>query len=170
MIVANFGQYLSSLALLWCGFLLLSRITRSTKLARHSFLSFVLRTFKKLVLILAIITTSALILFVVDVKEVLSFARQAVGKDIELLLRDCIDIVFNTRSFFTVIQICINSLLVISTVICEVAMFVGHLACLCIVLLRHAQRATKVLPQKQQSAQTFTTNAYNYQRKYFIRA
>ena len=170
MIVANFGQYLSSLALLWCGFLLLSRITREANLARHSFLSFVLRSFKKLVLALAIVTTSALVVFACDVKEVLAFVRDSVGEDIELFLRDCIQLIFNTRSFFTVIQICINTLIAFSTVIFEISMFVGHLAYLCLVLLHTEQRATKVLPKKQQTAQTFTTNVYNYQRKYFIRA
>ncbi len=170
MAVVNFGQYLSILAILWGGFLLLSRIKRDLSATKIPHLSFVLDYLCKMVKWLAIFSTGAVMTSFFDVKGALSVVRESIGAEIEFLLRECIDILFNTRSFFAVFQILVNGIVVLSTTFCGAAVFLGNLAYLCFVLLTHASHPTKVFAQQTISAQAFSTNAYNFQRKYFIRA
>ena len=170
MAVVNFGQYLSILAILWGGLLLLSRIKREFFATKIPHLSVVLEFLCKIVKWLAIFSTGALLTCFFDVKGALSIVRESIGCEIELFLRELIDVLFNTRSFFAVFQILVNGVVVLSTTFCSAALLLGNLAYLCFVILKHASRATKVFAKQTISAQAYTTNAYNFQRKYFIRA
>lgn len=170
MAVVNFGQYLSILAILWGGLLLLTRIKREFSATKIPHLSVVLDYLCKIVKWLAIFSTGALLTCFFDVKGALSIVRESIGCEIELFLRELIDVLFNTRSFFAVFQILVNGVVVLSTTFCSAALLLGNLAYLCFVILKHASRATKVFAKQTISAQAYTTNAYNFQRKYFIRA
>lgn len=170
MLVVNFGQYLLVLAVLWGGYLLLSLTQRGLQISSVPFLKTALAFLRKVVLYLAVLVSFAIVLLLGDLKQILAYLRESVGEQMETFLRNGIEVLFNTRSFFAVTQILIHGFIAFSTTICGTAMLVSQLVCLCVLVLRYAQRPTKQLPQKQQFAQTTTLNIYNHQRKYFIRA
>ncbi len=169
MIIANFGQHLLLLAIIWGGFALLTMLKRNYSLTTP-FLSRLLRIVKNVVLIVALLASIAVFMLLTDIKEALSFACEVVGKDIELFLRNVIEVLFNTRSFFVVIKMLIAGFVAFSTTICGTAVLVTNLVCLCTLLLRSTGKSTKTAVRQQQTVSTVTNNIFNYQRKYFIRA
>ncbi len=170
MALVNIGQYLSTLAIIWGGFLLLTRIKRAFTTSKIPHLSFVLGFLAKVVKLLAIVSTVTMLTCFLDVKDVLSTIRESISAELETFLREIIDVLFNTRSFFTVFQIVVDGVVVVSATFCSVVVFLGNLAYLCLVLIKRASRPTKLIAEQAHSVQAFSTNAYNFQRKYFIRA
>ena len=170
MALVNIGQNLLTLAIIWGGLLLLTRICRAFASSKIPYLSFALNFLRKIVKLLAIFSTGVVLVCFLDVKEILATIRESISAELEMFLREIIDVLFDTRSFLAIFQIVVDGVVVVSAIFCTVVVFLGNLAYLCLVILRCSNRPAKVFAQQTHSAQAFTTNAYNFQRKYFIRA
>lgn len=170
MFVFQFEQYLLTLAILWGGYVLLTFAKKLVQQSGFPFLNFVMQIIHKVVLVMAVLTSCALMMTSFDIRQILANVREMLSEEMETFLRNGIEFLFNTRSFFVVIKILISAFVAFSTTVCGTAMLVSQLVCICVMVLRFTQQVINKVMQQHQSAPTNTTNTYNYQRKYFIRA